>query len=109
MTDSNQQKKAKFEPGDIVATPGALESLARVARLLDRRAETIGASLLTRHLTGDWGDVDEEDKALNDCALETGTRLISAYHIGDSQDPVKIWIITEADRSVTTLLLPSEY
>lgn len=60
---------------------------------------------VVRHKTGDWGDLCEEDKKENDFALEHGYRLLSAYKVGDE----KIWIITEADRSVTTILLPEEY
>lgn len=60
---------------------------------------------LNRHLKGDWGDLDDEDKAANDRALEDGTRLFSSYNLPGG----KIWIITEADRSATTILLPEEY
>jgi len=61
---------------------------------------------MSRHHRGDWGDLDEEDKAANDQALIDGGRLFSAYH---SATGIKVWIITEADRSATTVLLPSEY
>ena len=89
----------KFLFGQVVATPGALE-------LLDRTGKKAEA-FLARHLSGDWGDVPTGDKALNDAALIPGKedRLMSSYMVGD----VKVWIITEWDRSVTTLLLPSEY
>jgi hypothetical protein len=60
---------------------------------------------LARHRKGDWGDLGEEDKKANDSALKTGGRLFSAYVFGDE----KIWIITEADRSATTVLFPEEY
>lgn len=63
------------------------------------------SDLLDRHLAGDWGDVCAEDNHANELALREGSRLLSAYRLGD----VAIWIITEADRSATTLLLPSEY
>ena len=59
-----------------------------------------------RHMAGDWGDVDEEDKAANDQALTDGSRLLSAYRTAAAK---KLWIITEADRSATTILLPEEY
>lgn len=59
-----------------------------------------------RHRTGDWGDLCDEDKASNEEALRTGGRLLSAYHDGYG---VKFWIITEADRNSTTILLPAEY
>jgi hypothetical protein len=59
-----------------------------------------------RHARGDWGDLSSEDKLANKRALEEGTRLLSAYHLKTGQ---KIWIITEWDRSATTVLLPEEY
>jgi len=62
--------------------------------------------LFNRHLCGDWGEVCEEDAQANHEALRTGARLMSVYRIHDTQN---VWIITEADRSSTTLLLPSEY
>ena len=61
---------------------------------------------MVRHMAGDWGEVDAEDKAANDLALMDGSRLLSAYTTTKGQ---KLWIITEADRSVTTILLPSDY
>jgi hypothetical protein len=82
--------------GMTVATPGALNELTNQDRI---RA-------LIRHARGDWGDVDPDDWAENELSLTEGFRLLSSYH---SEDGVKFWIITEADRSVTTILLPSEY
>jgi hypothetical protein len=61
---------------------------------------------VSRHLTGDWGDLEVEDKVENELSLREGFRLLSAYHLPDG---TKVWIITEADRSVTTVLLPDEY
>jgi hypothetical protein len=61
---------------------------------------------LARHLTGDWGDLDEHDWRMNDDALESGGRILSQYF---TQDCTKFWIITECDRSATTVLLPDEY
>ena len=61
---------------------------------------------LCRHLGGDWGDVCDEDGMTNDSALQCGARLFSVYH---AEDGTKFWIITEWDRSITTILLPSEY
>jgi hypothetical protein len=61
---------------------------------------------LKRHHTGDWGDLCAEDKEANEIALQYGGRLFSAYH---DRKKVKFWIITEADRSATTVLLPSDY
>lgn len=89
----------KFSLGQTVATPGALEALG------DARVHPF--RLLLRHSRGDWGDVGAEDRKANDRALSDGDRLLSAYHVGPNR--TKVWIITEADRSVTTILLPSEY
>ena len=86
-----------FNLGQVVATPGAIEALAEV--------NCLPITLLNRHQCGDWGDLDEEDKAANHEALGNWDRLLSAYNIQD----VKFWVITEADRSATTILLPSEY
>lgn len=94
----------RFELGMIVATPGALEVCSTDILL----------HCLARHLTADWGCVCAEDKEANDTALSTGDRLLSAYPIDPAQ-PCEgfgkntLWIITEADRSVTTFLLPDEY
>jgi hypothetical protein len=62
-------------------------------------------ALLSRHVRGDWGDLDEQDKKENEFSVEKGFRILSTYGTGMT----KLWIITEADRSVTTLLLPDEY
>lgn len=88
----------KFSLGQIVATPGALEALAQSGQS--------ASVFLNRHATGDWGEVCPEDAGLNDDALVNGDRLLSAYRTNRSE---KLWVITESDRSVTTLLLPSEY
>ena len=66
----------------------------------------LGLTLLPWHITGDWGELDDHDRAENERSLKTGCRLLSAYRL---QDGTKIWVITEADRSATTLLLPEEY
>ena len=85
-----------FKPGTIVATPGALELAEQGLNLL---------AFLHRHLKGDWGELCPEDKAENNLSLRCGYRLLSAY-----DTPLgKLWIITEADRSATTFLLPDEY
>ena len=86
---------AKFRLGRIVATPHALEVLAH---------EDILAAI-TRHQAGDWGEVPQDDKNANDQALRAGTRILSAYR----SKGVTFWIITEADRSVSTVLLPQDY
>jgi hypothetical protein len=94
------EARAKFTPGRVVATQGALEALAA------NGGEAKAIELLRRHLTGDWGDLDDHDRRQNEYALVNYVRLLSAYTLGDG---TKIWIITEADRSSTTYLLPEEY
>ena len=89
---------ARFPLGRLVATPGALGAL-------EQAAESPGI-FLKRHVTGDWGELDEHDRQENERSVERGFRLLSAYTLSTG---VRIWIITEADRSVTTLLLPSDY
>jgi hypothetical protein len=97
--------KSKFSLGQVVATPGALEAIPNPAYMI---------GLIARHATGDWGKVDADDKRTNDEAVRDGFRVLSAYPI-DPTKPCKgfgpncVWVITEADRSSTTVLLPSEY
>ncbi len=67
----------------------------------------LAMALLRRHLTGDWGEVDQHDKQANDDAVKYGDRILSAYILPKTQ--VKVWLITESDRSVSTYLLPDEY
>ena len=86
----------KFPPGQIVITTNALDTL--------KQRDVLPA--LRRHLQGDWGDVDAEDRKANDSALVHAARLLSVYHAADG---TKFWIITEADRSATTVLLPDDY
>ena len=86
----------RFPLGRTVITRGALDALD---------SEEVRVAM-GRHVRGDWGDLCEEDRQANDAALCTGTRLLSAYHTEDGR---KFWIITEADRSATTVLLPEEY
>jgi hypothetical protein len=88
----------RFPLGRTVATPGALEALAR--------AGETPLPYLVRHATGDWGYLDQNDKVENESAVKDGHRILSAYRLADH---TRIWIITEADRSVTTILLPEEY
>jgi len=90
------EKKAKFQPGRLLATPGVMDSINPNEL----------AVAMSRHLGGDWGELCESDAALNDAALTTGNRILSAYV---SSTGIKFWIITEADRSCTTALLPDEY
>ena len=88
----------RFPLGRVVATPGALAALTQAGA--DPRR------LLARHARGDWGDLDAEDRAANERAIATGERLLSAYRLPSGD---RVWIITEADRSSTCLLLPEEY
>jgi len=90
--------RALFPAGQVIATPGALRPLdaAEVAPLM----------LLQRHVSGDWGDLCEEDRTENQLSLEQGFRLLSSYRLPTDE---RVWIITEHDRSATTLLLPDEY
>lgn len=89
----------QFEIGGIYATPGAIAAL--------EEAGEIGLTYLARHQSGDWGDISKGDKKENELSLKKGFRIVSAYILPNTGE--KIWIITEADRSSTTILLPSEY
>lgn len=89
-------KTTLFPLGQLLITPGARDTLDQM--------DVIGA--VQRHRTGDWGIVCEEDWAVNDEALATGGRILSAYR---DRNDTKFWIITEWDRSATTILLPDEY
>lgn len=88
--------KGKFQLGEVVMTVGVSEVIGEGEMML----------ALARHHNGDWGDLSEDDKKQNDEALKVGDRLLSSYI---SSKGVKFWIITEWDRSVTTILLPEEY
>ncbi len=90
---------ALFSLGRLVATPGALALLAD--------AGENPAVLLDRHQTGDWGDVPPEDARENELFVREGFRIVSSYPVGSGG--AKVWIITEADRSSTCILLPEEY
>ena len=97
-------KQPLFKMGQCVATPGALAAL--------EQTEEYPWHFLSLHLAGNWGIVDEEDKALNDQAVKDGSRILSAYLLNDGQ--TKIWVLTEAtddqgNRAATTILLPSDY
>jgi hypothetical protein len=103
---------ARFAVGQLAATPGALALLEQ---------HNIGvAALVNRHIHSSWGDVCAEDADSNELAIEHGNRVMSVYRLVDAQqlastpvakrnDLPTVWVITESDRSVTTLLLPSEY
>lgn len=89
---------ARFPLGALRITPGADNALVESGTSL--------CDLLTRHARGDWGDLCAEDKRVNEEALRKGFRLLSAYDLPGGE---RLWLITDADRSVTTALLPSEY
>jgi hypothetical protein len=88
----------KFKLGRIVATPGAIDAL--------RESNQTFEEFLDKHVAGDWGEQDKHDKKVNNAALAHGGRIVSVY---TTSKGVKIWIITEANRAVTTILLPDEY
>ena len=88
----------RFPLGQVVATPGALSAL--------EKAEQHPAEFLDRHVNGDWGEVPDADKQENELSVEQGFRILSAYTTSAGD---KIWILTEADRSATILMLPEEY
>ncbi len=92
------QTQQLFLLGEIVLTPGAIEALDAAAQMPNE--------FLDRHAAGDWGDLSEHDRRENERSVREGFRILSAYR---TQKDTKIWIITEADRSSTTILLPEEY
>lgn len=102
MTESSgtspDKPRAMFALGQIGTTPGVLNTLTEL--------NISPLALIHRHVTGDWGDMGAEDQKQNLLAIPSGRRIFSSYKIGAT---TKIWIITEADRSSTTLLLPAEY
>ncbi len=94
---------SKFEHGQVVATPGAMEAL--------REAGQQPGEFLDRHLRGDWGDLADEDRKLNDLALVDGSRILSSY---STKAGTKLWVLTEAcgdegRRASSVILLPEEY
>lgn len=90
--------KPRFSTGQLLFTPGAFASM--------QKYQTSPIELLRRHQAGDWGTIPKEDAQANEQALKYGDRLLSSYQITPD---VVIWLITEADRSSSTYLLPSEY
>jgi hypothetical protein len=90
--------KPLFDLGQVVATPGALAALEKTGQS--------PMEFLSRHVTGDWGDIPEEDRKENQYSVERGFRLLSSYRTTADQ---VVWVITEGSRSHTTLLLPDEY
>ena len=91
----------KFSLGQLVMTRGVNDKIADDANFSRFVIESLG-----RHAKGDWGDLGQEDKQENELSLKKGFRLLSAY---ERDGLPKIWIITERDRSVTTVLFPDEY
>jgi len=92
------ERKPLFDLGQLVATPGALAALEKTGQN--------AIEFLARHVTGDWGEIPEEDKKENQLSLDRGFRLMSSYRTTAND---VVWVITESSRSHTTLLLPSEY
>jgi hypothetical protein len=88
----------KFPTGHLVATPGALAALTKNGQS--------ATEFLSRHVRGDWGDVPPEDARENELSVAKGFRILSAYELNDG---TRIWVLTEADRSTTCVLLPEEY
>jgi hypothetical protein len=98
-SNTHQQSSAtRFALGQTYITPGAEEALMIAGQT--------GIEFLRRHMSNDWGELSDEDASENELSLKEGFRLLSAYRTAKGQ---KLWIITEADRSATTILLPSEY
>src|SRR5438874_12288273 len=97
----NGEETTMFALGQTVATPAALHALAA--------AGTTPLPFLARHARGDWGDVGEEDRRENELSLTRGFRLFSVYRYDPTDPERKVWIITEADRSSTCVLLPADY
>jgi hypothetical protein len=95
---ATRTRRVNFRLGQTVATPGALEALGQAGQH--------PFHFLARHARGDWGDLSPADKRGNDRALRECDRLLSAYKTSTGE---RLWVITEADRSATTILLPSEY
>ena len=94
----------KFPTGIVLITPGAVQALQRVA---GNRYLSLASTLIARHQSGDWGAISPEDAAENELSVREGYRILSAYDLPDEGG--RIWIMTEADRSATTLMRPDEY
>lgn len=104
--------------GQVVATPAALATFDEAVAMaitgpvtpesIEPRRKQMIANLVKRHMRGDWGDVSEHDWQANDQALDAGgERVVSAYHVGPNN--TRVWVITEADRGQTTVMLPEDY
>jgi hypothetical protein len=88
----------RFALGVVVTTPGAIDAFLQTGE------EPL--SFVCRHAAGDWGELEQEDREENGCSVDQGFRILSSYRLSDG---TKIYIITEADRSSTCILLPEEY
>src|SRR4051794_38792594 len=98
MESSHEDVRTKFPLGRLVATPGALELIQGEGR------EPM--EFVERHVRGDWGDLSEHDRLANEAALVNGSRILSSYIVVGNE---RVWVLTEHDRSATTILLPSDY
>ncbi len=96
-----QEKRGikQFPLGKLLFTPGVLDKIGQAQAL----------ELVCRHARGDWSEMDPEDQATNRRAVRGGGRVFSAYTVGEGEDAIRVWVITEADRAATTVLLPEEY
>ena len=104
LENAELNKQILFGLGNLYVTRG-------IQALMDEKGLDV-TPYIARHQTGDWGEVCAEDASENQLSLEKGFRILSAYHffpVNDPDNKIKFWIITEADRSVTTVLLPEEY
>jgi hypothetical protein len=90
-----------FPLGQLLATPGAIDVMERTG--------IVPSDLYARHVTGDWGDIHPDDRGLNEEALRGGGRIFSVYGKQDGTVDNRLWVITEADRSATTILRPEDY
>ena len=108
--ESHSRLKPPFHPGKLLITPVALAAL--------RENGVPVISIMLRHIAGDWGAVSDNDRQQNDLSIAAGLRLLSIYRLPDDKRLLssyavpsgrKVWIVTEADRSTTTILLPDEY
>ncbi|MFF6496816.1 class I SAM-dependent methyltransferase, partial [Pseudomonas aeruginosa] len=106
-TEEAEEPQPEPAPEPLLFSPGQVVMTAAVSHLVET-GQLNPAPLLNRHLAGDWGTLDQEDWNTNQRALKFGDRLLSSYDI-DAGGESRLWIITEADRSSTTLLLPSDY
>ena len=97
-SDTPPVRAPRFALGQIVSTPGALEAFGEAGQT--------PLEFLARHVAGDWGQVDKADAAENELSVKEGFRILSAYTL---KNGTRIWVITEADRSSTCVLLPTEY